>query len=213
MTTLGERLKLERRRFKLNQANFAAIGGVGKNMQFKYEKNRGVPDATYLINLSNYGVDVNWVLFGSLKPNTDQSVLGISSTDLSNDLIAVSLYVVDKNKEYTENKCFYFSKSLFIENNYPIFDIVIVVNRGDEMSPEINDEDWVLVDTQNKNTDGSAIAFRIGDCVSVNNVLLQDNYLVVSGVNRKFRPYLIDVSDKEIDLEILGNVIALLKKW
>jgi|GEM_PF-2121602 len=213
MTTLGDRLKSERRRFKLNQANFAAIGGVGKNMQFKYEKNRGVPDATYLINLYNFGVDINWVLFGSLKPSSEEGFLVITSADFNNDLIAVSLYVTDKQKEYPENKCFYFSKSLFIENNYPISDIVIVVNRGDEMSPDINDEDWVLVDTQNKSADGNAIAFRIGNRISVNNLLLQDNFLVVSGFNRKFRPYLIDLSDKEIDLEILGNVIALLKKW
>lgn len=214
MNTLGDRLRSERRRFKLNQTDFASIGGVGKNMQYKYEQNKGVPDATYLINLSKYGVNVNWVLFGNV--NDEEKINALASpTALSlnnKDFIGVPLYV-NGNRD-KENELVYFPISWFIKNNLPLRDVVIVINEGDAMSPQIRDNDWVLADTQRKTIgNGCAIVFRLGECVMVNNLQSQGNALLVSGLNHKFPTYTLDVSDTNIDFEIIGRVIASLNKW
>lgn len=215
MTTLGDRLRSERRRFKLNQTDFASIGGVGKNMQYKYEQNKVVPDATYLIKLSDFGVNINWVLFGRLASEVGINALSSAIIPNINDFIGIPLYVIrgeGHHHEKTELK--YFPKSWFIENNLPLTDVVVVVNQGDAMSTQINDNDWVLADTRRKSVgNGGAIVFRLGNCVLVNNLQLQGNVLLVSGFNSAFQPYTLDVSSTDIDFEIVGRVITSLNKW
>lgn len=217
MTTLGDRLRSERMRFKLNQTDFASIGGVGKNMQYKYEQNKGVPDATYLIKLSNFGVNINWVLLGSLNPEEEKNALTpLMTLGIDNkELIGIPLYVIKEEGNRNERpELVYFPRSWFIKNQLPSMDVVVVVNQGDAMSPHIKDNDWVLADTQRKNVgNGGAIVFRLGHCVLVNNLQPQGNVLLVSGFNRIFQPYTLDVSSTEIDFEIVGRVITSLNKW
>jgi len=217
MTTLGDRLRLERRRFKLNQTDFASIGGVGKNMQYKYEQNKGVPDATYLINLSNYGVNINWVLFGSLSPEEEiKALTSPMAPGLNNkDFIGIPLYVIRKEgNRHEEPELIYFPINWFIKNNLPLTGVVVVVDQGDAMSPQIKDNDWVLADTQRKDIgNGCAMVFRLGNCVLVNNLQPKGNALLVSGLNHSFQSYTLDVSDTKIDFEIIGRVIASLNKW
>ncbi|GAB0057451.1 hypothetical protein SIID45300_01779 [Candidatus Magnetaquicoccaceae bacterium FCR-1] len=61
---IGDRILEERKRLKMNQTDFAAIGGVVLNTQFTYEKNTRIPDATYLASIAAAGVDVNYILTG-----------------------------------------------------------------------------------------------------------------------------------------------------
>lgn len=61
---LGERLRGERERLALNQADFGALGGVAKITQLYYEKGYRVPNAHYLSNLHKHGVDVDYLLSG-----------------------------------------------------------------------------------------------------------------------------------------------------
>lgn len=61
---VGERLREERLRLKLNQDDFAKIGGVNRNTQGSYEKSERSPDATYLAKVASAGVDVLYVLTG-----------------------------------------------------------------------------------------------------------------------------------------------------
>ncbi len=217
MTTFGDRLRSERKRFKLNQTDFASIGGVGKNMQYKYEQNKGVPDATYLINLSNFGVNINWVLFGSLTPEGGINALSSPMTpDVNNkDFIGMPLYAIrGEGNHHEKTEWVYFPRSWFINNKLPLTDVVVVVNQGDGMSPQIKDNDWVLADTQRKNVgNGGVIVFRLGQCVLVNNLQPQGNALLVSGFNHTFQPYTLDVSSTKIDFEIIGRVITSLNKW
>lgn len=214
MTTLGERLRSERKRFNLNQTDFASIGGIGKNMQYKYEKNDVVPDATYLIKLYHFGVNINWVLFGSLTSRAETTELSLPAKNINNDIIGIPLYVIRGEGYYDKNELVYFSKSWFIENNLPLTDVVVVINQGDAMSPEINDNDWVLADTRRKNVgNGGALVFRIGNCVLVNNLQLQGNVILVSGFNQAFQSYTLDISSATVDFEIVGRVITSLNKW
>ncbi|PRG70965.1 helix-turn-helix domain-containing protein [Burkholderia cenocepacia] len=62
--SIGNRLKEERMRIGLSQAEFAALGGLGKQAQLNYESDARSPDANYLAALSKVGVDVLYVITG-----------------------------------------------------------------------------------------------------------------------------------------------------
>lgn len=74
----GERLKQERQRLGMNQDDFAAVGGVKKRAQISYEKDERSPDAVYLCALLKIGVDVWYVMTGTVSAavlNADESEL------------------------------------------------------------------------------------------------------------------------------------------
>jgi transcriptional regulator with XRE-family HTH domain len=58
------RLKQERRRLGMNQADFGNAGGVLKQAQSNYEKGLRYPDASYLAGIAEVGVDVLYLLTG-----------------------------------------------------------------------------------------------------------------------------------------------------
>lgn len=68
----GQRLREERERRGLNQADFGALGGIAKVAQLNYEKGYRVPDTHYLSNLRKHGVDVGYLLSGE----RDMPVMG-----------------------------------------------------------------------------------------------------------------------------------------
>lgn len=61
---IGGRLREERERLGLNQAELGTSGGVQKLAQLKYEKGDRAPDADYLEAVAAKGVDVLYVLTG-----------------------------------------------------------------------------------------------------------------------------------------------------
>lgn len=63
LSRIGERLKSERARVGLNQADFGAAGGVSKATQVAYESATTAPDAVYLTRLATQ-IDVPYVLTG-----------------------------------------------------------------------------------------------------------------------------------------------------
>ncbi|MFM0209943.1 helix-turn-helix transcriptional regulator [Paraburkholderia sediminicola] len=64
MDAFPVRLKQERRRLGLNQAELANAGGVQKHAQLNYEKGLRYPDASYLAGIAEVGVDVLYLLTG-----------------------------------------------------------------------------------------------------------------------------------------------------
>ena len=78
MDTFSIRLKLERRRLRMNQTDFAAAGGVQKHAQVNYEKGTRCPDAGYLAGIAEVGVDVQYVLTGR---TSEPATLGLSSDE------------------------------------------------------------------------------------------------------------------------------------
>ena len=64
MSTYGERLKNERLRLKLTQAQMAFAGGVKRQAQGFYERDVTLPRATYLAALTLLGVDVLYIITG-----------------------------------------------------------------------------------------------------------------------------------------------------
>lgn len=74
MSGLGERLREERKRLGLSQADFGALGGVKANAQGKYEADERSPDSGYLEGLASAGVDVLYVLTGQRVPVTAEGL-------------------------------------------------------------------------------------------------------------------------------------------
>jgi transcriptional regulator with XRE-family HTH domain len=64
MEKIGMRLKEERVRLGMNGADFGAIGGVRGLAQYRYEKGDRKPDSVYLAQISEKGVDVQYVVTG-----------------------------------------------------------------------------------------------------------------------------------------------------
>jgi transcriptional regulator with XRE-family HTH domain len=59
MDEFGGRLKRERSRVSLSQAEFAALGGVKQRAQFQYEKGMRRPNSDYLSALAVSGVGMS----------------------------------------------------------------------------------------------------------------------------------------------------------
>jgi len=64
MSTLAERLKEERNRLGLNQADFGAKAGVSRETQINYESGSREPKTGYLAAITEIGVDVMYILTG-----------------------------------------------------------------------------------------------------------------------------------------------------
>lgn len=58
----SDRLRSERKRLGLNQADFATLGGVATPSQVRYETGTNSPKLDYLARLAANGVDVLYVL-------------------------------------------------------------------------------------------------------------------------------------------------------
>lgn len=64
METIGQRLKDERIRIGLNQEQIAALAGLKRMAQVRYEQGVRFPDAAYLQIVGEAGVDVAYVVTG-----------------------------------------------------------------------------------------------------------------------------------------------------
>ncbi len=65
MTTFAMRLKAERVRLGLTQAELAELGGVHVNSQAGYEKDSSSPTAEYLARVATHGVDIGYLFNGT----------------------------------------------------------------------------------------------------------------------------------------------------
>lgn len=92
----GNRLREERERRRLNQTEFAALGGVKRVSQHLYEQGERFPDVRYLQRLIDQGVDVRYLLFGRRAPAEDGGdLVTLPAQLLSNIFDAVDEFARD----------------------------------------------------------------------------------------------------------------------
>jgi len=70
----GPRLREERERIGLNQAQLAALAGVQRLAQGLYESEARSPSIKYLMAIGESGVDLYFVLFGTRMPVQGENV-------------------------------------------------------------------------------------------------------------------------------------------
>lgn len=64
LSTIGGRLRAERKRFGLSQTDFAAIAGISKRAQLNWEQGVSSPSALYLAAIAHSGADVLFIITG-----------------------------------------------------------------------------------------------------------------------------------------------------
>ncbi|WP_414502636.1 XRE family transcriptional regulator [Zymobacter sp. IVIA_5232.4 C2] len=151
--SIGERLRSERKRLGLNQADLGKAGGVQLLAQSNYENGKRTPSAEYLSAVAKQGVDVQYVLTGVRAIQLDS----FSSAD------AVSIPVFDLEAAAghgtpldAENVIYTFPlPSEFLdENGLNVSQCIMLTIRGDSMEPTLFDGDVVLVDKSINKPDG-----------------------------------------------------------
>lgn len=78
----GSRLREERERLGLSQADLAEKAGVHRNTQARYENDRGSLPTGYVMTLANLGFDVDYILHGLANPDAPVDCPFISAENL-----------------------------------------------------------------------------------------------------------------------------------
>lgn len=68
----AERIKNERTRLSLTQAQAAMICGVSREMWGKYERGQAVPGGEVLFSFAEAGADIQYILLGESRLTTNQ---------------------------------------------------------------------------------------------------------------------------------------------
>lgn len=90
----GERLKQERKRLRLSQAQFAEKVGLKRITQHMYEKEQNYPNYRYFRDISDLGVDLSYLLFNK---KTDAQGLELSLSTLKDIFSIVDNKCRDKS--------------------------------------------------------------------------------------------------------------------
>lgn len=136
----GERLKHERNRLGLSQAEFAKKAGIHRNTQANYEVGERAPDVSYYKTIAELGVSIPYVIDGDRfdavpSPSSyltrgifeDASNLGL--TGLYPEAIARLVYLITSNYAHSSSG---FDGSL--EDNQRIALITAAFKRGEEFA-------------------------------------------------------------------------------
>ncbi|NTZ82377.1 helix-turn-helix transcriptional regulator [Burkholderia metallica] len=75
---IGQRLKEERERLRLNQTAFGDIGGMGKTTVQAWERGTAYPNAAFLQAAAKFGVDVAYVITGVRGENVASNPIELS---------------------------------------------------------------------------------------------------------------------------------------
>ncbi len=117
----ADRLKSERKRLKLNQAEFGEACGVKNIAQSNYEKGKRTPDSDYLQKAHKLGVDTNYLITGEPTHNainTDEAFLLQKFRNLSEEQRKLMLKFVVAGFESVHNKSVINSPNTNIENSF-----------------------------------------------------------------------------------------------
>lgn len=87
---LSSRLKEERKRLGLTQAEFGSAGGVGRATQCLYEAGERQPNAEYLAGISAIGCDLYFLISGERGAKSDADI------SLSKEELETALRLADE---------------------------------------------------------------------------------------------------------------------
>ncbi len=207
---MGGRIKEERQRIGLAQADFGSKCGVSKTSQFNYESGERSPDAEYLAKAGELAVDVLYVVTGKRSQSANDEYVVIHRH--KNVAASAGMGAINGHDDETEGLCFrrsWLNKRRLQSSMLKVIDVT-----GDSMVGKLSDGDQVLIDmSQTTPKSGYAYVLLQGDELLVKYVqLLPDGILRVSSENQSYKPYDIDLT-KTSDVSILGRVVASTHEW
>ena len=94
-TSFGQRLRQERTRLRLTQAQLAEIGEVRRTTQHIYESDVRAPDVRYLEKIKIAGIDVAFLLLGDAYVVRRSGAIDLTPAELSDIYRAVEEFAVD----------------------------------------------------------------------------------------------------------------------
>ena len=156
MSAVGERIRAERERLRLNQTAFADLAGVSKNTQINYEKGNRSPDTDYLTALDGAGVDTFYVLTGRrIDTRVPES---LAEPSAGNGSLSVPLYDVEgaagagRSLEH-ETVIGHFPMTAELIAQLGLIDARLagIRVRGDSMEPTLFDGDWTFINLNDTN--------------------------------------------------------------
>lgn len=205
---LGDRLRLERQRLGMGQAEFAALVGVSKTSQFNYESGERSPDAVYLAKAHEIGADTYFLLTGASRIKDDEYVV-VARFD-----VEASAGPGFFNGAEEQLPGLSFSRRWLAKRGLNPTQLGVVNVSGDSMVGRLNDGDQVLINTaETQPRSGRAYVLRQGEELLVKYCqLMADGILRVSSENPHYPPYDIDLKRDE-GVSILGRVVASTHEW
>lgn len=93
--SFGERLRLERARLGLSQADFATAGGVKRATQHFYEQDVRTPDVRYLESIRAVGADIEYLILGRRAPSPSTETVTLKYEVIANAYRAVEEFAED----------------------------------------------------------------------------------------------------------------------
>lgn len=221
MVSFGERLREERERLGMTQAQFGDLAQVTKKTQMLYESGDRSPKADYMAAVAEAGVDVQYLLTGNRLVKTvggsNGSIafmpqLPIGDLDTCG-LSAVALYDIEAaagdgrslEAEEVESTLYFPSEQLAAQGLDPAH-VVGVKVRGDSMDSTLSDGDWVLVDRSQREPkpEGVFLLLVHGERrIKRVQRVAGGAWLLISD-NDRYQPEMIKPEDKK-DVAILGR--------
>ncbi len=214
--SFSDRLREERNRLGVTQEYFAALGGVGRSAQIKYERGERRPDICYLAAIA-HAVDIQYIITSERQSSTQSNGSAISGNIKSLVFMpryevrasaGVGVYVFDEEVTQT----FAFRRDWLKTKGLSEKNLSIITVQGNSMSPRLNDGDFVLVDQGDTTVkSGNAYVVRVNDELLVKLAQrLPENKLQLSSANPDYPPFIVDASGS---VDIIGRVVCSSHEW
>lgn len=219
--TIAARLREERTRLQFSQERLAAIAGITRQTQSKYEKGTRQPDALYLAAIAQHDLDVNYIING-LRTSTEQVSSQLepiisnqvaeqtapyhnqTHTDDYISLPRLTATTDTKQPEYIFNKHWLASLNVGVMES-----LSIAIIHDDNMAPHIRSGDIALVSNDPKLLQQNGLFL-----VQLNNTLevkriqhLPDDKIKVSSDNTDYEPFYLEYNIDQSSSYLLGKLI------
>ncbi|WP_052322142.1 XRE family transcriptional regulator [Novosphingobium sp. MBES04] len=210
----SDRLRAERKRLQLNQAELGKLAGVSKNTQMAYENGTSPITLDYLEKVAEHGADTTFIVTGLPKAKDvtpsvrdDEDIVELAEIDLRYGLGAtfVDGPVQTEKRTFSRSWIRSFTQS-------PTQCLFWASGDGDSMEPTIRSGELILIDTSQKSPRMSEgiWAVALGDFGMIKRLhyagpreglkLVSDNALVPA------------ISVAEDELHIIGRVVAVVRR-
>lgn len=208
LSNIEERLRIEIDR--LGVSELARKTGFARNSLYNWGEKANIP-LDKLILLAEYGVNLNFVLYGDHGVQNNEQDLASDEFELIPVREDIEVSAGDGSIVGLEEKskyCLAFRKDWLKSRGLKQKDLFVVFARGDSMEPTISDKDSLLVNTAEKiPQDGHIYVIRSSDTLWVKRIqkLLNGSFLLISD-NKFYPPMQLNLNDN-CDVEVIGKVV------
>lgn len=224
---MGERIKLARGR--MTQKDLSDAIGISQNALSNYENGKRIPKTDFLPKLcSVLGISHKWLLEGEgeMRPDRESTQHRREDADTTSyqvvyaaqdgeDLINVPLVAArlsagpGSHQVNSDVEDYFAFSSAFLHRKGNPQRMVVMRVEGDSMSPEIRDEDLVLIDqSQTDIRLGRIFAVGFEDAIYLKRIDKLPGKILLKSVNPDYAPVEISTEGQEAEsFRVIGQVL------